>query len=143
MWHDTAQLALINAHFADVSEPKPGVTHWKVRGPLKSVFEWESVYTVERPGQELAWESLPGTQLPNEGQVLFRQAPHELGTEVTVRMRFKPPLGVVGSQLAKMLKMIPQSIGGSSLRRFKSLAETGEIPTLENNVSARGRTDLV
>jgi hypothetical protein len=48
---------------------------------------------------------------------------------------------MVGAQVAKKLDLIPKAITGQSLRRFKSLAETGEIPTLENNPSGRGASD--
>jgi hypothetical protein len=37
----------------------------------------------------------------------------------------------------KTLSIIPRTIAEKSLRRFKSLAETGEIPTLAHNPAAR------
>jgi hypothetical protein len=33
--------------------------------------------------------------------------------------------------------VVPRTIATQALRRFKSLVETGEIPTLEHNPSAR------
>jgi hypothetical protein len=41
----------------------------------------------------------------------------------------------------KRLGFVPRTITGEALDRFKSLAETGEIPTLERNSSARGSGD--
>jgi hypothetical protein len=39
------------------------------------------------------------------------------------------------------LDLVPNAAAGKALRRFKSLVETGEMPTLEGNPSARGSGD--
>jgi uncharacterized membrane protein len=142
-WRNPGNLARINAHFAEVTPGAEGVTHWRVRGPLKQVLEWDSVYTIEQPGRKLAWESLPGSTLVNRGDVLFRPAPDGKGTEVTVQMQFEPPLGGLGAKLVRTFKLVPRSIAGKALCRFKSLVETGEVPTLERNPSGRGASDRI
>jgi uncharacterized membrane protein len=105
------------------------------------VFEWESRLTSDEPGRRIAWESLPGTELPNRGEVTFKQAPNGMGSEVTLEMQFEAPLGPAGAQVFKALRKVPRSIAGKALRRFKSLVETGELPTLANNPSGRGTSD--
>ena len=37
-----------------------------------------------------------GASLPSEGEVQFRPAPGDRGTEVTLRIRFDPPGGALG-----------------------------------------------
>ncbi len=140
-WSDPKNLARIMAHYALVTPVSPGITHWSVRGPLHQVFEWDSQQHDDEPGHKLSWQTLPGTELPNRGVVTFSEAPNHLGSVVSVEVFFEPPLGVVGLQVAKALDFIPRAITGTSLRRFKSLFETGEIPTLEHNSSARGNSD--
>ena len=44
--------------------------------------------------------------------------------------------------VSKLLGFVPKTIAMQSLRRFKSLAETGEIPSLASNPSGRGESDL-
>ena len=39
------------------------------------------------------------------------------------------------------LGVVPESLAGTVLDRFKRLAETGEIPSLETNPSGRGKGD--
>ncbi|MBV9399126.1 MAG: DUF2892 domain-containing protein [Bryobacterales bacterium] len=140
-WREPENLSRIMAHFAEVTPVTEGFSHWKVRGPLRQVFEWDSSITSEQPGRMLAWESLPGASLPNRGEVSFRPG-NGFGTEVNLRMQFEPPLGALGAGLAKTMQKVPRAVAGKALRRFKSLVETGEIPTLEHNPSGRGSSDL-
>ncbi len=144
LWREPETLAPIMAHFAEVTAVDgPKLTHWRLHSPLPISIEWDSELTVERPGKELSWASKPGTMLPNEGSVYFKPAPGGRGTEVRVRFRFQPPLGIAGDKLASAFSSIPKTIAATSLRHLKSLAETREIPTLLGNPSARGNTDLV
>ncbi|NHN47486.1 SRPBCC family protein [Halostella sp. JP-L12] len=142
MWRDPDQLARIMAHFADVSPAGENRQHWEVRGPLGRVLAWDSRIVKDRPGELVEWESLPGATVPNEGSVRFDETASERGTEVTVRFRFDPPGGPAGDAAMEVLDVVPETIAEKSLDRFKSLAETGEIPTLEKNPSARGKGDL-
>ena len=75
--------------------------------------------------------------MPNEGSIRFRPAPGDWGTKVRLRFRFASPSGVLGEAASKLLNVVPSMLAGKALRRFKSLAETGEIPTTEHNPSAR------
>jgi uncharacterized membrane protein len=86
---------------------------------------------------------LPGTQIPNTGEIQFRPQPNGMGTEVNLHMRFEPPLGAVGKALMRAFHPFPRAVAGKTLRRFKSLIETGEIPTLEHNPSGRGDSDII
>ena len=141
-WRDPIHLAQIVAHFAEVTPRGNGLTHWRVRGPLKQILEWDSRYTQEEPGRRLAWETVPGSTLVNRGEVTFHHGPGGFGTEVRLFMQFEPPLGNIGSGVVKALRMMPRGIAGQALRRFKSLTETGEIPTLQHNPSGRGSSDM-
>jgi len=141
LWSNPENLGRIMAHFAEVTPEGGDVTRWKVRGPMSQMFEWTSRQTVEEPGSKLSWQSLPGGTIATRGNVAFRPGPEGKGTEVTIWVQFEPPLGAVGEALAKTLQTFPRAIAGQALRRFKSLAETGEIPTLDHNPSARGASD--
>lgn len=144
LWSEPRVLSQVMAHFADVV-PRPngsaGVLHWAARGPFGQVVEWDSRQTREQGDRGLLWQSLPGTELPNRGSVTFRPGPEGVGTEVTLHLQFEPPLGAIGASLLRGLRKFPRSIAGQALRRFKSLAETGEIPTLATNPSGRGASD--
>lgn len=141
IWRDPAKLARIVAHFAEVTPQTDGVTHWRARGPAKQILEWYSRYIQEEPGRSLVWQSLPGSTMAHHGEITFQKGPDETGTVVALQMKFEPPLGGIGTGLVKAFHLVPRAIAGKTLRRFKSLAETGEIPTLEHNPSGRGSSD--
>jgi uncharacterized membrane protein len=73
--------------------------------------------------------------------VTFRAAPAGWGTEVALHLDFGVPGGALGRAVVDHLPMAPRLAAERALRRFKSLVETGEMPTLDRNVSARGRGD--
>ncbi len=140
-WRDQQNLPRIHGHFAEVTPIDDTKSHWRIHSPLEASFEWDSILTKQEAGREISWESLPGTQFPNQGSVQFRPAPGALGTEVRLWTKFEPPLGAAGRLAAKALRSVPRAITENTLRRFKSLVETGEIPTLANNPSGRGESD--
>ncbi len=143
LWRAPESLKKIMAHFAEVEAVDgPELTRWRLKhSPLGATIEWDSELTVQNRGTELGWASQPGTTLPNEGTVTFRPAPADRGTEVHVRFRFQPPLPTASIPVAKAFDSIPRAIASASLRHLKNLAETGEIPTLAQNSSARGSSD--
>lgn len=140
-WRDPATLTRIMAGFATVSAGGGGRMHWKVEGPLGRTYEWDTEAVDDRPGEGVGWRSLPGAAIPNEGSVRFRPAPTDRGTVATLRFSFNPPGGVIGDAIAKLLGHKPLGLAADGvLRRFKSLVETGEIPTTERQPAARADT---
>lgn len=136
LWRDPQQLAHIVGHFAEVTSVGEDYQQWVVPLPVGRLA-WDARIVEKRPGEFLRWESLAGAILPNEGTVHFHSAPDHR-TEVTLQIRFDPPGGVLGDRAVERLDTGPRLLAGTALRRFKSLAETGEIPTLEHNPSAHG-----
>ena len=142
-WRDPDHLTRIFGEFADVVSTGENRQRWAVHAPLGRTMAWNAHVAEDRPGEVLRWESEPGATVPNEGTVRFRPAPGDRGTEVTLRLRFDLPGGALGDAAMRLLGVVPDTIAESALRRFKSLAETGEIPTLERNPSGRGSGDRI
>lgn len=136
-WRVAENLSKVMGHFADVTTVGPDLQHWKVQGPLGQSLEWDSHVVEEHPAEFLRWESTPGAELPNEGWVRFRPAPGDWGTVVTLRFRFNPPGGALGDAALKLLGEVPTALAHKTLKRFKSLVETGEIATTRHNPAAR------
>jgi len=136
-WRVAENLSKVMGHFADVTTVGPDLQHWKVQGPLGQSLEWNSHVVEEHPGEFLRWESTPGAELPNEGWVRFRPAPGDWGTVVTLRFRFNPPGGALGAAALKLLGDVPATLAHKTLKRFKSLVETGEIATTQHTPAAR------
>ena len=143
LWRDPQQLSRIVGSVAEVSSEGDGRHRWSVDGPLGREMAWETRIVEERPGEFLRWKAIEGSALSIEGSLRFRQASGDRGTEVTLHVRVDPPGGALGGSVMERFGVVPDTLVGKALRRFKSLAETGEIPTLEHNPSARGSSDLV
>lgn len=140
-WRDPETLTQVMKGFATVQGSGDDRQHWQIDGPLGRSYEWESEAVDDRPGEGIGWRSLPGADLPNQGSVRFSPAPADRGTVVTLHFRFDPPGGALGEALIKLLGHKPLGLAADGvLRRFKSLVETGEIPTTERQPAARADT---
>lgn len=142
-WRDPEQLTRIMGPFAEVTGAGEDRRHWELETPRGPNLTWETEITADEPGESLRWESLEGATIPHEGDVRFRSAAGDRGTVVTLRLQFDPPAGSLGAAAFQRLGIVPETVAEKALRRFKSLVETGEIPSLERNPSARGSGDLL
>ena len=140
-WRDPRTLPQIMAGFAAVRASGDSRMHWQVEGPLGRSFEWDAETVDDRPGEGVGWRSLPDAAIPNTGSVRFHPASGGRGTVATLRFRFDPPGGALGDAAVKLLGATPLKLAADGvLRRFKSLVETGEIPTTERQPAARADT---
>lgn len=137
LWRDPRTLPQVMGHFATVTAKADDQAHWAVNGPAKTSLQWDSQIVHEEPGRSLRWYSTAGAKVPNGGSIKFAPATGGRGAVATLEIDFHPPGGSFGQRAAKVLGVVPQVLAVKALRRFKSLAEAGEIPTLQDNVSAR------
>ena len=79
------------------------------------------------PGQRIAWRSVGSADIYNEGSVRFVQAPGGRGTEVHVKLRYEIPGGKLGEAVTRYFGEDPRQQLDDDLRRFKQVAETGEV----------------
>ena len=144
-WRDPEQLSRIVGEVADVSEADAGDDRhrWRVTAPFDRTVEWEAQLVEHQPGERLRWESLEGAPIPHDWSIRFDRDPGGRGTTVTLEVRYDPPGGALGTEALSRLGFGVDVLAGEVLNRFKSLAETGEIPTIAGNPSGRGRGDLV
>ena len=142
-WRDADQFSRIMGSFAEITSPDDDRLHWTVHGPRGREVSWETRIVEEEPGEFLRWETPADATVPNEGTLRFRPAAGDRGTVVTLSVRCDPPGGALGNAALKRLDIVPEALAGEALRRFKSLVESGEIPTTEANPSARGKGDLL
>lgn len=144
-WRDPEQLSRIVGEYADVSSTMGSGGHhrWQVSLPAGRQLEWQTRLVDEQSGERLRWETLGGAPVSYEATVRFQPAPNDHGTEVTLEIRYDPPGGALSDGAMQRLGIVPESLAGTVLDRFKSLAETGEIPSLETNPSDRGEGDYL
>jgi uncharacterized membrane protein len=137
-WRDFANLPRFMTHLESVTVQAGGQrSHWVARAPVGTSVEWDAEITAEEPGRRIAWRSLEGATVPNEGEVEFRPAPGDRGTEIHVSLTYRPPGGSLGATVARLLGEDPDVQIAQDLRRLKRLLETGETPTTEGQSSGR------
>ena len=139
-WRRVENLPSFMKHLESVEDLGEGRSRWVARGPMGTHVEWEASITDEDPGRFIAWCSVEGSEVANAGMVRFDPAPAGRGTEVRVSLEYAPPAGAIGNILAKLFGESPEQQIEDDLRRFKQLAEAGEIPTTEGQTSGRSRS---
>jgi uncharacterized membrane protein len=101
--------------------------------------EWDAEIHNEIENELIAWRSLENADINNAGSVTFRGVPEGRGTEMKVVLSYEPPLGLVGSGIARVFGEEPEQQLEDDLQRFKQLMETGEIPTTHGQSSGKDK----
>lgn len=143
LWREPNTLPQLMQHFVQITPTSETRAHWKINAPLGQSIEWDAELTEDRAGEFVGWKAADGAPIENDGSIEFRPAPGDRGTVATLRFRFAAPGGAIGTSAASLFDFVPEKLASQALRSFKSLAETGEIPTLVKNPSARGKGDAV
>ncbi len=136
-WRDLERLPRFMHHLVSVQRLDERRSHWRAKGPAGTSVEWDAEITEDIPGQRLAWRSVEGADIDNQGVVDFRPGPGGRGTVLQVSMRYQPPAGAVGAAAAKLFGEEPSQQIEDDLRRFKQLLETGEIATTSGQPAGR------
>ncbi|KAB2976660.1 SRPBCC family protein [Streptomyces sp. SS1-1] len=127
LWKDLERLPDFMAHLDEVRVTGPRTSHWKARAPFGRTVEWDAETTQDVPGQLIAWRSADGADIGNAGEVRFVPAPGGQGTEIRVSLRYELPGGPLGKAAARYFGEEPHQQLDDDLRRFKQIAEVGEV----------------
>ncbi|AEY90338.1 cyclase/dehydrase [Streptomyces hygroscopicus subsp. jinggangensis 5008] len=126
LWRDLERLPDFMAHLDEVRVTGPRTSHWRAGAPFGEV-EWDAETTQEVAGRLIAWRSVDGADIDNSGEVRFEPAPGGRGTEIRVTLRYDLPGGALGKAVARYFGEEPHQQLDDDLRRFKQIAETGEV----------------
>ncbi|MCC6586060.1 MAG: SRPBCC family protein [Bryobacterales bacterium] len=130
-WRDFQNFGRFMKHVESVTAGGPGRSHWVAKAPAGYKVEWDAEIVDDVPGQQIAWCSDDGADVPNFGTVRFEPGPAGQGTIVRVEIEYQPPAGPLGAVVAKLFGEEPSQQVSDDLRRLKQLLETGEISTTE------------
>jgi hypothetical protein len=114
---------------------------------LRDPLTWPRLIALAEPPEvvvesdaEVRWSTPERARVRHEGEVRLRAAPGDRGTEATVSVHLPDPAEADASALTPLathpLELLPRFMAQKAARRLKSLAETGEVPTLEHNPHA-------
>lgn len=142
-WRGLENLPLFMQHLQSVKEVTNTRSHWVAQVPKGlGTIEWDANIVREEPGEVLSWKSIPGAMVDNAGEVVFKDAPGNRGTELHAIISYIPPAGDVGKLAAKLLNNAFDRLVREDMRRFKRMIETGELPVIKHDPSARKNTEL-
>jgi uncharacterized membrane protein len=126
-WRDLPNLPTFMHHLRSVRNIDGNRSHWVARAPAGRHVEWDAEIVDELPDRLIAWRSVEGSGIRNEGSVRFAPAPKGAGTEVTVELAYGLPGGRAGAVVARLFGEEPRQQIKDDLRRFKQVVETGEV----------------
>lgn len=120
LWRDPHRMSVVLGELGEVEVTGPDRYRWTLRGgPVETT--WESQVHTDNGGLRFV---STGTDA-NEIIVSYRQAPNHLGTELSLRLKTPAPDLLTGALAFKVLY------------RCRALLQTGEVPTIRSNPSAR------
>lgn len=118
-WRDPDNLSAVLQGIAQVREAGPDRLEWTFEQLGDDALRWET--DVVDDADELRFTGEHDEKI----RLRFADAPHDLGTEVTVRTTSPAPGLLTGAAAF------------TALYRARALLQTGEMPTLEHNPSGR------
>jgi uncharacterized membrane protein len=136
-WRQFENLPRFMRHLRSVRAVGQTRSHWVAKGPGGTDVEWDAEVIDDRPGELIAWRSLPGADVDNSGCVRFERAPGNRGTFVRVQMEYNPPGGFFGASVATLLGEDPATQVQRDLYRFNQVMETGQVTTTEGQPAGR------
>jgi uncharacterized membrane protein len=139
LWRDFRNAPRYMDRITEVEVVDDTHSRWTAAGPMGRHWRWDSEVTEDRPGELIAWESLPGSDLPNRGWVQFLPVDEGRRAEVRHFVEFDPPGGVIGDAVARIFREGVEELVKADLRRFRQLLETGEVATTQGQPSGRER----
>lgn len=143
-WRQLENLPRFMKHLQAVQQLDPKRSHWQARLPGDAgTLDWEAEITTEEPNTRLAWQSLPGSQIENAGEVRFQDAPGNRGTELHAVISYRPPAGALGKAAASLFNEVFEQLVQEDLRRVKRLLEVGELPTIKGQPAGRTHEPLL
>lgn len=124
-WRRLENLPNFMQHLEEVTQTSDDISLWVARipGGIGDV-EWEAEIIREEEGHLLAWQSLPGSEIDNAGEVRFEDAPGGK-TLVETTIIYRPPVGELGELAGKIFTPAFEKLIKKDLRGFKKFMESG------------------
>lgn len=126
-WSHPENFPEFMSHVLEVRRIDAGIYHWKVGGPAGLQVGWYGAITKLDFNKTLAWKSLPGSMVNQNGITRFTSNP-DGSTRIDIKMSYQPLAGIVGHEIGKLFGADPKHEMDDDLMRMKTFIETGVHP---------------
>ena len=127
-WRNFENLPQVMSHLEAVKVIDEKRSHWTAKAPLGTSVEWDAEIVDEQKNHYIAWRSVAGADVDNNGSVRFDRAGGGV-TKITVIIDFTPPAGAVGAAIASFFGENPEQQLEEDLQKFKETMEGGKPKT--------------
>jgi uncharacterized membrane protein len=134
-WRKLENLPRVMQHLESVQETDGTHSHWVSKALLGTSVAWDAEITEDKPNERIAWRSLEGSQIPNEGFVEFISADEGQGTVVHVNLTYQPPGGQLGAAVARLFGEEPNRQIEEDMWRFQQIMELEPPPYKEQKLA--------
>lgn len=144
LWRNPDTMTRLMRPWADIDIAGENHIRWSVPLPVGPAISGEAIMVDDRPNEMVHWSTMPDDALQINEWFHLNPAPQNRGTEVTLEYLVdfsRLHGGRTIRSISSFFDKAPHMIIGKVLHNFKALAETGEIPTLERNSSARSQDE--
>ncbi|ODS80606.1 MAG: hypothetical protein ABS46_13725 [Cytophagaceae bacterium SCN 52-12] len=101
LWKNPANMPALFPHIEKVEVTDNTHSTWTAGVPgTFAKIQWKAEITENVPGERISWQSTEGSDIGNAGEVRFRDAEGG-GTDVEVSIRYIPPAGRLGKNVAE------------------------------------------
>jgi len=126
-WRNFENLPQFMNHLQSVENLDEKRSHWVTAAPLGTKAEWDAEIVEDRENEYIAWRSLEGSHIESTGSVSFERTLTGVGTQVTVRLEYNPPGGMMGAIIANFFGEAPDQQLQEDLFRLKQEIETNKV----------------
>jgi uncharacterized membrane protein len=123
-WRNFENFPRFMTHVLEVNTEQHGLSHWRARGPIGIIVEWTAQLITDTRNETIAWKSVDGSDVDITGSVRFREIPGTPETEVQLSLKYDPPLGKLGTVVAKLFGHDPEQQIHEDLVKFKDIMES-------------------
>ena len=126
-WRQLEKLPRVMKNLKRVEPIDSQRSHWVAKGPLGPDVEWDAEIINERENEMIAWRSLHGGDIDTAGSIHFKPSSREGCTDIVLSMKYNPPAGKAGAQVASWLGEGLEQKLEEDLHRLKELMESGAL----------------
>lgn len=134
-WRNFENLPEVFTQIREIQVISPIRTRWFAVAPLGTAIEWEVDILTESSDELIAWHSIPGSAMVQEGLVRFEPMTDGSQTRMTVSLRYGSASRAISDLLPVVFGKNPGQELARDLNRFQQrlLPRHGKVPDVDTH----------